>query len=121
MIIKYGSPSRFGGPECRFSGTKELGASDKDIMVNSEALLIGLFSDENIESLGKVEVEPMRGQPCCAFRMRPVGGLHTFFALQVLGCSHQMLLVGCPHLGVASRVASQQHCCQAQRRIKARS
>lgn len=58
MVVEYSSLIRLSGPPSRPSGMKEFGASSNDIMVHSETLLVGLFSDENVEGLGEVVVEP---------------------------------------------------------------
>lgn len=96
MVIEYGSLARLGGPASRSSGTKKLGATSKYVMVHSEALLVGLFPDENIESLGEIVVEPMNSQSQRARNTWSDLNLQTFFALQVVGRSHQTLLTGGP-------------------------
>ena len=68
MIVEHGGLARLSGPTSRSGGTKELGASGENVMVHSEALLVGLFPDENIESLSEVVIEPMNGQSCVARR-----------------------------------------------------
>ena len=98
MVVEYSGLIRLSVPPSRSSGFEELGSSGKDFMVRSEALLIGLFPNEDIESLGEVVVKTLSGQSDRVKRSRGFMEPLTFFASQVVGRSYQplLLLTGCP-------------------------
>jgi len=94
MVVECGCLIRLSSLTSRSGCTKELGASSEDVMIYSEAPLVRLFADDDIEGLGEVVVKPGSGQYLAAQSSGDELRMHTSYALQVAGPLRRALLAG---------------------------